>query len=74
MKLGQYDEQTAINEAVAFLSKSIATLSMIMGIDVSSFEPGRVNPYAEGDSMFDSYNVLNQEIVALKKLLGGKDE
>ena len=74
MKLGQYDEKIAINEAVAFLSKSIATLSMIMGIDISSFDPEKENPYEEGDSMFDSYNVLNQEVVALNKLLGNEDE
>jgi hypothetical protein len=74
MKLGQYDEKIAINEAVAFLSKSIATLSMIMGIDVSSFNPEEKNPHNEGDSMFDSYNVLCQEVIALNKLLGNHDE
>ncbi len=74
MKLGEFDETRAKNEAISFLSKSISTLSQIMGIDVSSFDSKLENPYGQDSPFHASYNVLKQEVIALQKLMAGSNE
>jgi hypothetical protein len=74
MKLGKFDEQKAIDEAVFFLSKSIATLSSILGIDINTFDPSEKNPYQESDVLFFAYAVLQHEATSLNKILGSQNE
>jgi len=74
VKLGKFDEQKAVDEAVFFLSKSIATLSAILGIDVNSFNPESANPYKESDVLFSAYKVFQHEVVGLNKILGSQNE
>jgi hypothetical protein len=74
VKLGEFDETRAKNEAVSFLSKSISTLSQIMGIDISSFDPTAENPYEQNSPFYASFNVLKQEVVALQKIMVGNNE
>lgn len=74
MNLGEFDETRAKNEAVSFLSKSISTLSQIMGIDISSFDPSTENPYEQNSPFYASFNVLKQEVNALQKIMVNENE
>lgn len=74
MKLGEFDELRVKNEAIAFLSKSIAVLSGILGIDASTFDSNMENPHKQDSPFYASYNVLQQEVIALQKLMGKADE
>ena len=69
MKLGEFDKIRAKSEAIAFLSKSISTLSMILDIDSSSMTGDEANPYDESSHFYNAFNVLSAEIKALRKLV-----
>lgn len=68
MKLGQFDEQRARNEAISFLSKSITTLCLILGIKQDEFDENAPNPYDQSSPFYNAHNVLVSEVVALKKI------
>ena len=70
MKLGDFSDSKARHEAIQFLQTSIATLSMILGLDMESFNADSENPYELNSSMHVSYNVLKSEVIALKKING----
>ena len=68
VKLGEFDEARAKNEAISFLSKSIYTLASILGIDLATFDPSAENPHESNSPFYASYDVLRQESIALRKL------
>lgn len=69
MKLGEFDKERAKAEAISFLSKSIATLSGILGIDTSLMTGEENNPHDESSHFYSAFNVLQAEIKALRKLV-----
>lgn len=68
MKLGKFDERKAKDEAISFLSKSISTLSAIMGISTDSFDSSQSNPYGQDSQFYSAYECLRNEVIALEKL------
>lgn len=70
MQLGQYDKSKAKAQAKAYLSKSIATLSAILGLDPESVELNQENPYPEGSHLYAAYLCLLNELKAYNKISG----
>jgi len=70
MQLGLYDVDKAKAQAKSYLSKSIATLSAILGLDTNVIDLDQVNPYPEGSHLHAAYLCLSNELKAYNKLIG----
>ena len=70
MNLGEFDEKKAIEQAKAFLSKSIFTLSNILNIDSSGITDLSTNPFNSNTPMHQGFECLKTEIIAYNKLIG----
>jgi hypothetical protein len=60
----------AKKQAVAYLERSISTLSKILGVDAFSLTH---IPVDESSALYDSYFCLMNEVAAYKKLVGNAD-
>lgn len=74
MILGEFDKERAKNEAISFLSKSVTTLSLILGISPSDLNKLTENPFSEDSPFHASFKVLKHEINALDTLLDNNNE
>jgi hypothetical protein len=70
MQLGEFDENKAKEQAKAYLSKSIFTLSHILNIDSSGVFEDTPNPFGLDSPMHQGFECLRVEILAYKKLVG----
>ena len=70
MKLGEFDEKKAVEQAKAFLAKSIFTLSNILNIDSSGITDLSDNPFDVNTPMHQGFECLRIEIAAYNKLIG----
>jgi hypothetical protein len=70
MELGHYNADKAKSQAKAYLSKSIATLSDILGLDTNAIELDQINPHPEGSHAHSAYACLLDELQAYNKLIG----
>ena len=68
MKLGIFDENKAKYEAKIFLEKSIHTLGILLGCDVSLINENSINPYDLESAMYYGFEILKSEIGAYNKL------
>jgi len=70
MQLGQYDKNKAKDQAKAYLSKSIFTLSSILGLEPNDIVLEKENPYPEGSHLHAAYLCLSNELKAYNKIIG----
>jgi hypothetical protein len=70
MELGYYDVNRAKSQAKAYLSKSIATLSGILGLDINTTDLNQPNPYQQGSHLYAAYTCLLNELKAYNKIIG----
>ncbi len=68
MNLGVFDKSKAKHEAKIFLEKSIHTLGVLLGCDVSLIDENSVNPYDLESAMYYGFEILKSEIGAYNKL------
>lgn len=69
MDLTYMNKTKARIQAKAYLEKSIATLSNILGLDVNAIDLGKTNPYPEGSHLHAAFLCLSNEIKAYNKLI-----
>jgi hypothetical protein len=70
MQLGFYNTDRAKAQAKSYLSKSITTLSAILGLDADAIDLDQTNPYPEGSHLYAAYLCLSNELKAYNKLTG----
>lgn len=70
MNIGNFDEERAIEQAKAFLAKSINTLSYILNIDSSGITQASANPFEVNTPMYQGFECLKTEVTAYNKLIG----
>jgi hypothetical protein len=68
MNLGIFDEKKSKHEAKIFLKKSIHTLGVLLGCDVSLVNEDSINSYDLENPMHYGFEILKSEIGAYNKL------
>lgn len=68
MNLGIFDEKKAKYEAKRFLEKSIHTIEILLGCDVSLVNENSPNPYDLESAMYYGFEILKSEIGAYNRL------
>jgi hypothetical protein len=68
MQLGQFDEKKAREQAKAYLSKSIFTLSHLINIDHTGINENTVNPFETTNSGHAAFECLKAEVLAFRKI------
>jgi len=74
MQLGEFDEKKAREQAKAYLSKSIFTLSHLINIDHTGINEHSVNPFETTNSAHAAFECLKAEIIAFKKIKDFENE
>lgn len=74
MKLGKFDENKAKEQAKAYLSKSIFTLSHLINIDHTGINENSVNPFETTNSAHAAFECLKAEVIAFKKIKENENE
>ncbi len=68
MQLGKFDENKAREQAKAYLSKSIFTLSHLINIDHTGINENTINPFETTNSAHAAFECLKSEVLAFKKI------
>jgi hypothetical protein len=68
MQLGEFDEKKAREQAKAFLSKSIFTLSHLINVDHTGIRESTVNPFETSNPSYAAFECLKSEVLAFKKI------